>query len=150
MIDERKICLGDILTVDLNFGDNWHRVVHVEEVLPLDQPNSAGCYQDCLELLDEEPDCEEITSFQQWACEDFDPDRFDRHAANAALRCNPSAVYTNIRTGPTYPIASPRCRPSSQDTPLMRVTAVTVCPRCCSITGFHGTRLNPIPSSSIA
>lgn len=59
VIDERKICLGDILTVGLNFGDNWHHVVHGEEVLPLDQPNGAGCYQDYLELLDEEPDCEE-------------------------------------------------------------------------------------------
>ena len=42
VIDERKICLGDILAVDLNFGDNWHHVVHVEEVLPLKQPNGAG------------------------------------------------------------------------------------------------------------
>lgn len=109
VIDERKIRLGDILTVGLSFdyqydfGDNWHHTVHVEEVLPLDQPNGAGyvaageracppedcggsgCYQDYLELLDEEPDCEEVRSFLQWAGEDFDPGRFDRHAANAAL-----------------------------------------------------------------
>jgi hypothetical protein len=44
----------------------------------------------------------------------------------------------------------PSCRPNSQDTPLPRTTAIMVCPSRCSITGFHGTRLNPIPSSIMA
>lgn len=43
-----------------------------------------------------------------------------------------------------------RNRRNSHDTPLPRATAIKVCPSRCSITGFHGTRLNPMPSSSIA
>jgi hypothetical protein len=49
-----------------------------------------------------------------------------------------------------YPTLRPSCRPNSQDTPLPRTTAITVCPSRCSITGFHGTRLNPMPSSIMA
>lgn len=44
----------------------------------------------------------------------------------------------------------PRCRPSSQVTDVPRTMADTCCPSRCSTTGFHGTRLKPMPSSSIA
>jgi len=44
----------------------------------------------------------------------------------------------------------PRCRPSSHETLSPRTVAASCCPNRCSITGFQGTRLNPIPSLSIA
>lgn|GEM_PF-7098059 len=44
----------------------------------------------------------------------------------------------------------PRCLPMSQDTPPPRTVAAICCPSRCSITGFHGTSENPIPSSSAA
>jgi len=49
-----------------------------------------------------------------------------------------------------HPIDGMRCRPISHDTPPPRTVAAIRCPSRCSITGFHGTRLKPIPSSSIA
>lgn len=50
----------------------------------------------------------------------------------------------------TYPIDIPRCRSSTHDTLLPRMIAVIVFPNRCSITGFQGTRLKPMPSSSMA
>ena len=47
-------------------------------------------------------------------------------------------------------IVNPRRRPTSQDTPPPRTVAASCCPRRCSITGFHGTRLKPKLSSSMA
>lgn len=47
------------------------------------------------------------------------------------------------------PTDGPLARPISHDTPPRTVAAIW-CPSRCSITGFHGTRLNPMPSSSIA
>lgn len=47
-------------------------------------------------------------------------------------------------------IPMPRWRPTSHDTPLPRTVAASCCPSRCSITDFQGTRLNPMPSSSIA
>jgi hypothetical protein len=44
----------------------------------------------------------------------------------------------------------PRCRPSSQVIDDPRTMADTCCPSRCSATGRHGTRLKPVPSSSIA
>ncbi|WCE92918.1 plasmid pRiA4b ORF-3 family protein [Acidithiobacillus ferriphilus] len=113
-VDERKVLLGQILEPGLEFkylydyGDSWTHVIRVEEVNPITEP--AGCkpygvafvdagqgacppedsggapgYQDSLDLLREDPESEDAQSFLQWAGEDFDPGRFDRHAANAAL-----------------------------------------------------------------
>lgn len=41
-------------------------------------------------------------------------------------------------------------RARSHDTDEPRITALTFCPNLLSIAGRHGTKLNPIPSSSIA
>ena len=108
-VDERKIPLGQILEQGLEFkylydyGDSWSHAVRVEEVNPVTEPYGAAfvdagqgaCppedsggvpgYQDSLDLLCEDPESEDARSFLQWAGEDFDPGRFDRHAANAAL-----------------------------------------------------------------
>ncbi|MHB1266659.1 MAG: plasmid pRiA4b ORF-3 family protein [Acidithiobacillus ferriphilus] len=113
-VDERNILLGQILEPGLEFkylydyGDSWSHVIRVEEVNPVTE--TAGCkpygvalvdagqgacppedsggapgYQDSLDLLREDPESDDAQSFLQWAGEDFDPSRFDRHAANAAL-----------------------------------------------------------------
>lgn len=50
----------------------------------------------------------------------------------------------------SYPMVGPRCLPISHDTPPLGTVAASCCPSRCSITGRHGTRLNPMPSSSIA
>jgi len=113
-IDERKVPLGQILKPGLEFkylydyGDSWTHVIRVEEANPIAKPadckpygvafvdggqgacppeDSGGApgYQDSLDLLREDPESEDAQSFLQWAGEDFDPGRFDRHAANAAL-----------------------------------------------------------------
>lgn len=109
VIDERTIRLDRVLKVGLafeyqyDFGDSWIHVVRVEEAKKIDEPHGAayveagaracppedsggaGGYQDFLAGLAADPRDEEVVSFLQWAGEDFDPDRFDRHAANAAL-----------------------------------------------------------------
>ena len=52
---------------------------------PPEDSGGAPGYQDFLDLLREDPESEDAQSFLQWAEEDFDLSRFDRHAANAAL-----------------------------------------------------------------
>ena len=108
-VDERKILLGQMLEQGLEFkylydyGDSWTHVIRVEEVKLVTEPygavfvdagqcacppeDSGGApgYQDSLDLLREDPESEDAQSFLQWAGEDFDPSRFDRHAVNAAL-----------------------------------------------------------------
>lgn len=49
-----------------------------------------------------------------------------------------------------YAIEGPRRRPISHATPVPRGVAANICPSRCSITGFQGTKLNSLPSSSIA
>jgi len=78
-------------------------IVRVEQAKTIDQPRGAAfieagaraCppedaggppgYQEFLDRLAADPRDEEVASFLQWAGEDFDPDRFDRRSANAAL-----------------------------------------------------------------
>jgi len=109
VIDERKVALHKVLNRDLqfhydyDFGDSWRHLIRVEEVKPQTNPYGAayvdagaracppedsggsGSYQDFLGDLKSRPKSKEVKSFLQWAGKDFDPDRFDRHAANAAL-----------------------------------------------------------------
>lgn len=109
LVDERTIRLDRILKPGLtfeyqyDFGDSWIHNVHVEQSRKLDQPYGAAfvtegaraCppedaggswgYQQFLDGLATDPHDEEIVSFLEWAGKDFDPDRFDRRAANAAL-----------------------------------------------------------------
>jgi hypothetical protein len=108
-VDERKILLGQILEQGLEFkylydyGDSWTHVLRVVEVKPVAEPYSvafvdegqgacppedsggAPGYQESLDLLREDSESEDAQSFLQWAGEDFDPNRFDRRATNAAL-----------------------------------------------------------------
>ena len=108
-LDEREVLLGQIMEPGLEFkylydyGDSWSHVIRVEEVKLVTEPygaafvdagqgacppeDSGGApgYQDFLDLLRDDPESEDVQSFLQWAGEDFDPGRFDRHAANAAL-----------------------------------------------------------------
>ena len=108
-IDERTVRLGDLLSVGLrfdylyDFGDDWLHHIAVEEAVPLKEPYGAAhveagaracppedCggpygYQAFLDGLANDPRNEEIVSFLDWTGKDFNPDRFDRHAANAAL-----------------------------------------------------------------
>ncbi|MEY2341630.1 plasmid pRiA4b ORF-3 family protein [Acidithiobacillus sp. IBUN Pt1247-S3] len=109
VIDERKQKLGDLLEPHLefsyiyDFGDDWVHKVLVKETEALDQPNGSAfveagagacppedCggmpgYQQFLDKLRQHPKSKEVKEFLRWAREDFNPDLFDRHAANAAL-----------------------------------------------------------------
>jgi hypothetical protein len=108
-VDERKVLLKRVLSPDLrftylyDFGDSWrHRIVvdqvkpmkesygaaHVEDGACASPPEDSGGahqYQAFLDERLEHPRSDEVVSFMQWAGEDFDPLRFDRRAANAAL-----------------------------------------------------------------
>jgi hypothetical protein len=73
--------------------------------------------------------------------------------ANSGLRRVPETASLNGKCpalGSGHTMLRPSCLPNSQDTPLPRTTAIMVCPTRCSITGFHGTKLNPMPSSIMA
>jgi hypothetical protein len=109
LVDERTIRLDRILKPGLtfayqyDFGDSWTHLVRVEKAEKTTEPYGAafvddgaracppedaggsGSYQDFLDRLATDPRDEEVVSFLEWAGTDFDPDRFDRRAANAAL-----------------------------------------------------------------
>lgn len=109
LVDERTIRLDRILEpgssfrYQYDFGDNWTHIVRVEKSEKIEEPYGAaivtdgaracppedaggsGSYQDFLDGLAANPRNEEVISFLEWAGTDFDPDRFDRRAANAAL-----------------------------------------------------------------
>jgi len=109
VVDERRVKLRDVLERDLefaylyDFGDDWHHQINVEQVEPLNQPaghahvsdGARACppedcggaygYQEFLNELAVKPKSEAVKEFLTWAGHDFRPERFDRHAANAAL-----------------------------------------------------------------
>lgn len=109
VIDERGIQLKDVLKLNLSFeylydfGDSWTHRIKVNQVKKMDRPYGAayvengagacppevaggsGMYQEFLDERKQNPRSEEVRSFLVWAGDDFDPDRFDRRAANAAL-----------------------------------------------------------------
>ena len=109
LIDDRGVRLGAVLTPGLEFayiydwGDNWTHVIHVTAAEPMDEPFGAAAieagaracppedcggpyqYQEFLERLAAQPRHREVKAFLKWAGEDFDPDRFDRRDAGAAL-----------------------------------------------------------------
>jgi hypothetical protein len=89
-----------------DFGDDWWHLVTVEETRPIDEdenppifgyveagenacpPEDSGGipgYQGFLDAWARGKKDEEVREFLDWAGEDFDPARFDRRAANAAL-----------------------------------------------------------------
>lgn len=109
IIDESDVLLSSILRNGVefeyhyDFGDSWVHRIKVRTSKPMKQPSGAGyveagaraCppedsggaygYQASLDGLANNPKDEEVKSFLIWAGKDFNPDLFDRHAANAAL-----------------------------------------------------------------
>lgn len=78
----------------------------------------------------------------------------DKYLQNVVLirltAMNPSMTDTEHALAAADQTDGPRRRPISQLTDWLRTMAAICCPSRCSTTGRHGTRLNPMPSSSIA
>ncbi|MDP2430563.1 MAG: plasmid pRiA4b ORF-3 family protein [Pseudomonadota bacterium] len=112
-LDERKFRLNQLLTIGdtflyrYDYGDNWQHQVTVIDIddggdpahadglvlitaggqacPPEDAGGSSG-YQNMLTTWEAAPYGQAAKEIQEWAGLDFDPDRFDRHAANAAIQ----------------------------------------------------------------
>ena len=110
IVDERGVQLHKALNGTsrfgymYDFGDSWQHTITIDKVVPLPEhprgcgyvdageracpPEDAGGshgYQEFLDQFARNPKQKEVREFLRWAGQDFDPDRFDRHAANAAL-----------------------------------------------------------------
>lgn len=110
--DERRFSLnqvlasGDTCTYLYDFGDHWSHLLTVDSIrLPASDVDDSGgawvesgagaCppedaggieqYQRFLRALAESPLDQEARLIERWAGIDFDPARFDRQAANAAI-----------------------------------------------------------------
>lgn len=110
VVDERLVRLDAVLEgissfrYWYDFGDDWWHRITIEDRMPLDEESPAyghveagecACppedsggipgYQGFLDAWASDRKCEEVGEFLEWAGADFDPARFDRYAANAAL-----------------------------------------------------------------
>lgn len=110
IVDERTVRLDKALNgrstfeYTYDFGDGWRHRLTVEQVTKANEsshtyghveageracpPEDCGgpySYQEMLDALKNDRNGKEAREFLEWAGEDFDPERFDRHAANAAL-----------------------------------------------------------------
>ena len=110
--DESKFRLNQVLQTNdvfeylYDFGDSWQHQITVETIREIDMndnqggrvwieagqracpPEDAGGiwgYQESLNTLENSPYSDEAKEMREWAGLDFDPERFDRKAANAAL-----------------------------------------------------------------
>jgi hypothetical protein len=113
MLDEKKFRLnqllaaGDTCTYLYDFGDSWEHRVTVEGIddevdphqidgvawieageraCPPDDAGGIGQYQEMFATLENAPYGEEAQRLQTWAGLDFDPERFDRRAANITIQ----------------------------------------------------------------
>jgi hypothetical protein len=108
-IDERTMTIRDLLNAqsiiyEYDFGDGWKHAVEIESVAMAREPGvtypicthgERACpREDCggvdghhhlVEAL-ADPLHEDHAQLKTWAGEDYDPDKFDRAAANRALR----------------------------------------------------------------
>lgn len=67
------------------------------------------------------------------------------------LRCHDADQrFLGRENAKCQPTDGPLARPTSHDTPSLVTVAASCCPSSFSITGRHGTRLKPRPSTSIA
>ncbi len=101
---DRVAAVGDHFSYLYDFGDSWQHRIVVERVELLDEDQrgyayvsageracppedvgGAAAYMDFMEQISRRPLDDEGFRLLRWAGEDFDPARFDRHAANAAL-----------------------------------------------------------------
>ena len=97
---------GDVFEYLYDYGDSWQHRISVESILdiendddnaglvwieagqracPPEDAGGMGGYQDSLATLKDRPNSEAAKEMREWAGLDFDPERFDRKAANAAL-----------------------------------------------------------------
>jgi hypothetical protein len=100
------LATGDICIYLYDFGDSWSHRITVESIeelgdahsnarsawveagkraCPPEDAGGVGQYQDFLESLENDPYGEETKRIREWAGLDFDPERFDRRAANNAI-----------------------------------------------------------------
>lgn len=103
----RVLMAGDTFRYLYDFGDSWDHRLLVEKIEDSDDlrladgdawidageragpPEDAGGvsgFQDFLERLEDEPYSDESKELREWAGLDYDPARFDRQAANAAIK----------------------------------------------------------------
>ena len=112
VFEEKKFRLNQLLDVGdtglylYDFGDSWSHRITVESIEDLDEraaqsrlvwveagaracpPEDVGGvaqYQDFLDSLENDPYGDETKQLREWAGLDFDPERFDRKAANNAI-----------------------------------------------------------------
>ena len=112
MLDEKKFRLNQLLSVGdtcvyrYDFGDDWQHRITVESIEAIDDLNAgagstgiengagacppedaggAGGYQEMLDAQENAPYGDEAKELREWAGLDFDPERFDRAVANAAI-----------------------------------------------------------------
>lgn len=109
--DERKAYLhgllssGDTFVYRYDLGDNWEHLISVESVrgelsndpkgaawildgamaCPPEDVGGPEGYNEFLELLRNAPDSEQAQQLREWVDGDFDPQRFDKRLANAAI-----------------------------------------------------------------
>ncbi len=111
-LDEKKyrinqlLATGDTCIYLYDFGDSWQHRITVEAVkdtddssmntgnawveaggraCPSEDSGGIGQYQAFLEALDNDPDSDDTKETRVWAGLDFNPEVFDRYAANAAI-----------------------------------------------------------------